>query len=51
LSNALSVLAAQIPNKPNAPTTTFDGLTVTVSWQVPFDGATEITGYEIVLRQ
>jgi hypothetical protein len=46
-SVALSVLAAQIPDQPIAPTIVFSGLSVTISWPVPFDGSTSITGYNI----
>ena len=46
-SVALSVLAAQIPDQPIAPTIVFNGLSVTISWPIPFDGSTSITGYNI----
>jgi len=46
-SNTVSVLAALTPSKPNAPTTTVTGSTVTITWAAPNDNGNAIQGYII----
>ena len=46
-SDVVLILAAQIPDQPLAPTTTFDRTTVLIQWTEPFNQGSEITGYEI----
>jgi len=50
-SSALSVLAAQIPAIPAAPTTSFDGSNVIVTWTAPDNGGSAITAYTIRIKQ
>jgi len=50
-SETVSILAAQIPDKPVAPTTVFDRTTVVISWTAPFDQGSEITGYQVFIRE
>ena len=45
LSSPISVLAAQVPNKPAAPLTTISGNYVSITWTQPFDGSSPITSY------
>jgi len=49
-SSALSVLAAQIPSTPAAPTTSFDGTNVIVTWTAPNNGGSAITAYTIKIQ-
>ena len=44
-------MAAQVPDTPAAPTTTYLGDTVKISWAEPFSGGSEITGYQISIMQ
>ena len=45
-------MAAQVPDKPNAPTTTFSNTeTVLIDWTAPFDQGSPITGYRIYIRE
>lgn len=50
-SAEFSVLAAQVPDAPVAAVTAVSGDHVTVTWTIPFDGSSSITGYEIKLRE
>jgi hypothetical protein len=50
-SSVLSVLAAQIPAIPSAPTTTVSGTNVIVRWTAPDNGGSVITAYSILIRQ
>jgi len=45
----VTIRAAQVPTKPNAPTTTWSSSTniVTISWVKPNDGGRPITGYSV----
>lgn len=47
----LAVLAAQIPDTPGAPSTVVSGSNVVISWTLPGDGSTPITGYKVEIRQ
>lgn len=49
-SSEVMILAAQNPQKPAAPTTTFDTTQVIVDWSAPFDEGSTITKYEIYIR-
>jgi hypothetical protein len=49
-SAELTVLAAQIPDKPEPPTTVVDGANVNVQWVAPFDQGSPITGYKVYIR-
>ena len=50
-SVTFEVLAAQVPDQPRYPDTVFNGLSVTISWPIPFDGATKITDYIIQIKK
>jgi hypothetical protein len=50
-SDEISVLAAQMPNKPLAPTLQLVDDDLKVSWTAPFNGGSPITGYRIYLRK
>ena len=47
----MTILAALTPSKPNAPTTTVTGSTVTISWTAPNDNGNAIQGYVIYIGQ
>ena len=49
-STGLAVLAAQIPDTPVAPTTAVSSSNVVISWTLPGDGSTPITGYKVEIR-
>ena len=51
-SNTVTILAAQIPAIPDAPTTEFVAVddTIKVTWVAPDDGGSPITGYTVVFR-
>lgn len=52
LSESFAVLAAQVPSRPNSPKTSISGDFVVIEWnQPPFDGASEITSYNIRIGQ
>lgn len=44
-------MAATTPNTPAQPTTTVNGTNIIVSWALPFNGGTAITGYKIKFLQ
>ena len=48
-SDVVEILAAQIPDKPDAPVTTFDRTTVVISWTAPFEQGSAITGYRVYI--
>ena len=51
LPTQISVLAAQVPDQPTAPTTAISGGTsVTITWTAPYDGASAIESYKILIR-
>ena len=50
-SNEITVLAAQIPNTPNAPTTTFLTTSVQIEWTTPVFSGSPVTAFEIYIRQ
>jgi hypothetical protein len=50
-STVLTVLAAQVPSQPAAPSTTFLTNTVQISWSPPATGGSAITGYYIYIRE
>jgi hypothetical protein len=45
------VLAAEVPSKPDAPTTIFNGDTVQIDWVAPNAGGSDITGYRIFILE
>lgn len=45
----IAILCAQVPDQPDKPTTSIDGLNVRVSWLAPYDGATPITNYQVLV--
>lgn len=47
----MSILAAQIPAQPSPPTTTVSSLNVVVAWDLPNNGGSVITAYEIKILQ
>jgi hypothetical protein len=50
-SNEVSILAAQMPEKPYAPTTTVNGPVVDIDFEAPFDNGSPIIGYIITIRK
>lgn len=46
----MSVLAAQKPSTPGAPTTVFNGATVTIAWPSSFNGGSPLTSYTVKIR-
>jgi hypothetical protein len=51
LSQAVAILAAQIPDKPLAPTTSINGDNVSVTWELPSIRGSPITDYLIRFRE
>lgn len=51
LSSSISILAAQIPAQPVAPTTVISGLNVLVRWIAPDNGGSQITAYLVQLQK
>jgi hypothetical protein len=49
-SNIATILAAQRPDTPAAPTTAVSGANVVISWTQPFTGGSAITSYVILVR-
>lgn len=49
MSNMVAILAAQKPEVPLAPTTSFYEGTVTISWSAPHNGGSEITLYSVII--
>lgn len=49
-SEVISILAGQIPETPNAPTTTSVGSNTLISWDAPDDGGTSIIAYTISIE-
>lgn len=50
VSQPVNILAAQVPNKPNSPTTQISGEDIVVTWTIPEDGGSSIIGYIITFR-
>jgi len=50
-SAVLAILAAQIPDQPQAPVTSVSGSSVLIKWAIPYDGSSMITGYLISILQ
>ena len=50
-SPAVSILAAQIPDTPIAPTTIWDPDNVIITWVAPDNGGSMILNYTIYIRQ
>jgi hypothetical protein len=54
-SNTVSILSAQTPNKPEPPTTEFEGSqdygNIIVRWVAPVSGGSPIIAYQITLRE
>jgi hypothetical protein len=49
-STPVSILTAQKPDVPSAPTTAIDGTYVKISWDVPFTGGSPISAYVVKIR-
>jgi hypothetical protein len=49
-STAFAIIASTNPDTPAAPTTTVSGDNVLISWTLPFNGGSTITGYIIKIR-
>lgn len=45
----VSILAAQMPDRPAAPTTSLSGTSLTIDWNAPFDQGKEIDYYKIYI--
>lgn len=50
-SDEIEVLAAQVPDQPNTPTTTIAAEYVQISWNVPDDRGSALLGYTIYIRK
>jgi hypothetical protein len=50
VSTAVSILAAQVPDKPTAPATALSGSDVIVTWTNDYSGDSPITSYEIMFE-
>jgi hypothetical protein len=50
-SNIVSILTAQVPAQPVAPTTVWIPDNVIINWIAPDNGGSAITGYTITVRQ
>lgn len=50
VSEPVSVLAAQLADAPSNPVTSTDMATIVIEWDKPFDGATAITSYTVLIR-
>ena len=50
-SSSFAIIAATNPDTPSAPTTQVDGDNILISWVLPFNGGSTITGYVIKVRQ
>lgn len=50
-STSLSVIAADVPGKPNIAAVTLDGTQVRITWLKPEDHYGEITAYQVLLRK
>jgi hypothetical protein len=49
-SDIVTILVAQVPDKPNAPTVARVLDLIQVNWVAPHDGYTDITSYKIEFR-
>jgi hypothetical protein len=51
-SSAFSIVAANVPSQPAAPTTALEGgqTNVIVSWTLPFNGGSSITAYKVYVQ-
>jgi len=43
------VLCAYVPDAPLTPTTTTSGSNVTITWPLPYNGGSVVTGYQVFL--
>ena len=50
-SNEVSILAAQPPSTPEAPTTVSSADQIVVAWKQPYNGGVAITQYSVTFRQ
>jgi hypothetical protein len=50
-SEVITILAAQLPTKPQAPVTTLLGENMRITWTQPDDGGTPILSYRILIMQ
>lgn len=46
----ITILVAQVPDKPNTPTSEFQDPFVVLDWEAPYDGHTTITSYTILIE-
>jgi len=49
-SNTVTILAAQVPAQPSAPTTAWSPDNVIVTWSAPDNGGSAITGYTVTFK-
>jgi len=49
-SNTFTILAAQPPDTPIAPTTLRSGSSIITNWTAPYNGGTAITSYQVTFR-
>jgi hypothetical protein len=50
VSAAFAIIAATKPDTPQPPVTSFDGESVTIDWEVPFNGGQAVNGYTIIIK-
>ena len=50
LSAAFGIMAAAVPGTPSPPRTVASGTSVVISWDLPYEGGSPVTGYIIKLR-
>ena len=51
VSETVIIYAASVPDPPAAPTTTLDGKTVLIDWELPtFQGGSQVTGYRVLIE-
>ena len=50
-SASVEILAAQIPDRPAAPSTVLQDTNILISWSAPFNQGSPITSYKIQIRQ
>jgi len=49
-SDTVSILTAQVPDQPSAPTTSRSGDSIIITWSAPNSGGSPIKGYRVFLR-
>lgn len=50
-SVAVTILAAQTPNQPDAPVTSVSTSNIVISWTAPYDNGSPILSYDVLIRK